>query len=98
MEDPTHNVHVDVTMQDGLAERKPKSTWTRLSRKDYGPGEKVSGEHHSVLGKRVITETVGNDYDMELEAQTGKRGKVESHEKGEDELSVSVVDHPCRKQ
>ena len=68
MKDPTHTVHVDVTMQDGLAERRPKGTWTRICRKDYGPGEKGSGEQLSVLGKWVLTETMGNDYDMEFEA------------------------------
>ena len=98
MEDPTHTGHVDVTMQDGLAERKPKGTWTRICKKDYGLGEKGSGEQPSVLGKRVLTEIVGSDYDMEFEAQTGKRGRAESHGKGEDEISARVVDHPCRTQ
>nr|POE94836.1 hypothetical protein CFP56_12691 [Quercus suber] len=67
MEDPTHTIHVDVPMQDRLIDRKPKGTWTRICRKDYGLGEKGSGEHHSVLGKQVIIETVGNDYDREFE-------------------------------
>ena len=39
MEDSTYTVHADVTMQDGLANRKPKGTWTRICRKDYGPVE-----------------------------------------------------------
>ena len=68
MKDPTHTIHVDVTMQDGLAECKPKVTRTRICRKDYGLGEKGSVEQLSVLGKWVLTETVSNDYDMEFEA------------------------------
>ena len=97
MKDPTHTVHVDVTMQDGLAEHMPKGTWTRICRKDYRHREKGSGEQLSVLGKRVLTEIVGNDYDMEFKAQTGKRGRAESHGKGEDKISARVLDHPCRR-
>ena len=80
-----------------MAERTPKGTWTRICRKDYGPREKGSGEQLSVLGKRVLTETMGNDYDMEFEAQTRKQGRAESHGKGEDEISARVLDHPCRR-
>ena len=98
MEDPTQTGHVDVTMQDGLAERKPKGTWTRIGRKNYGPGEKGNIEQISMLGKRVLTETVGNEYEMEFEAQTGKRGRAESYGKGEEEISARVADHPCRTQ
>ena len=98
MEDPTHTIHVDVTTQDGLANCKPKGMWTRFCRKDYGPGEKGSGEQHSMLGKRVLTDTVDIDYDMDLEAHTRKRGRAESHGKGEDEISARVADHPCQMQ
>ena len=98
IEDPTHTGHVDVTMQDGPAERKRKGTWTRSCRKDDGPGVKGSGEQHSILGKRVLTETMGSDYDIESEAQSGKRGRAESHGKGNEEISAGVVDHPCRAQ
>ena len=70
MKEPTHTVLMDVTMQDGLANRKPKGMRTRICRKDYGLGDKGSGEPLSVLEKRVLTDTVGNDYDMDLEAQT----------------------------
>ena len=97
-EDSTHTIHVDVTMQDWLAKPKPKTTWTRLRQKDHGPGEKESEEHHSVLGKWVLTETVGNNYNKVMEAQIRRKSKPELQDKCKDEISVRVVDHPCRKQ
>ena len=51
-----------------------------------------------MLGKRSATEPENRDSHMSYEAQNGKRSKTEADDNDDDQISVRVAGHPCRKQ
>ena len=51
-----------------------------------------------MLGKRSATEPENRDSHTRYEAQNGKRSKTEADDNDDDQISVRVAGHPCRKQ
>ena len=80
--------------QTGPMQFKPKITWTRMNRMDFG----LSGLTKSItlpgLGKRDAREREG----MQNEEQNAKRGRLSDEEKTKDDVSTGVESHPCREQ
>ena len=80
--------------QTGLLQLKPKSTWTRMNRMDFG----LSGLTKSItlpgLGKRDTREREG----LQNEEQIAKRGRLSDEEQTKDDVSAGVESHPCREQ
>ena len=80
--------------QTGPMQLKPKITWTRMNRMDFG----LSGLTKSItlpsLGKRDAREREG----MQNEEQNAKRGRLSDEEKTKDDVSAGVESHPCREQ
>ena len=80
---------------DGLKASKPKSSWTRFQRMDFGLGSLQQMLLPS-NGKRPMTvEFDGNQILKEDEGRV-KRGKLENGEAFVFERSAGVDDHPCR--
>ena len=73
---------------------KPKNTWTRMNRMDFG----LSGLTKSItlpgLGKRDVREKQG----MQIEEQTLKKGRLSTEEETKDDVSTGVESHSCREQ
>lgn len=84
-------------MHDGPYVPKPKSTWVRLNREAYGPGEKGSGQYQSVLRKSSATETENRGSHTDYDVQPGERGKMDTCDKEDEQISAGVAGHPCRK-
>ena len=80
--------------QTGPMQLKPKNTWTRMNRMDFG----LSGLTKSItlpgLGKRDVRERQG----MQIEEQTLKKGRLSTEEETKDDVSAGVESHPCREQ
>ena len=80
--------------QTGSLQPKPKITWTRMNRMDFG----LSGLTKSItlpsLGKRDTREREG----LQNEEQNAKRGRLSDEEKTKDDVSAGVESHPCREQ
>ena len=78
----------------GPSHLKPKSTWTRMNRMDFG----LSGFTKSItlpgLGKRDAREIQG----LQLEEQNLKKGRLCSEEEINNDVSAGVESHPCREQ
>ena len=77
---------------------RPKSTWVRINRMEYGSSLHEKPSNQTTLGKRgnmMSEESVmcGDD-----EVQNFKRGKMEAQASFDCQISAGVVDHPCRKQ
>ena len=68
--------------QTGPMQPKPKITWTRMNRMDFG----LSGLTKSItlpgLGKRDVRERQG----MQIEEQTAKKGRLSAEEKTKDDV------------
>ena len=80
--------------QTGPMHLKPKNTWTRMNRMDFG----LSGLTKSItlpgLGKRDVRERQG----MQIEEQTVKKGRLSAEEKTKDDVLARVESHPYREQ
>ena len=80
--------------QTGPMHLKPKNTWTRMNRMDFG----LSGLTKSItlpsLGNRDVHERQG----MQIEEQTLKKGRLNGEEETKDDVSAGVESHPCREQ
>ena len=77
---------------------RPKSTWVRINRMEYGSSLHEKPSNQTTLGKRgnmMSEESVmcGDD-----EMQIFKRGKMEAQASFDGQISAGVVDHPCQKQ
>ncbi|KAK9998160.1 hypothetical protein SO802_017763 [Lithocarpus litseifolius] len=76
---------------------KPKPTWTRINRMDFGLGGLARALTLPSVGKRdTCTNSSAQDEDYQ-----SKKGRVEdrSNVEGSDtEISAGVDSHPCRKQ
>ena len=96
LEENPGNLKVTCDMQGGLVSgpivSKPKSTWTRIVRMDFGLGNTLKAADVPVLGKRISTISMQRDGE---ETQRTKREKV-----GQDfnDISARVGNHPCREQ
>ena len=98
LEEVTTMDYMDTNMQGGPHVPKAKSTWVRLNREAYWPGEKDSGQNKPVLRKRSATEIENRGSHKSFDAQFRKRGKLDTCDKDEAEISAGVEGHPCRKQ
>ena len=80
--------------QIGPTHLKPKNTWTRMNRMDFG----LSGFTKSItlpsLGKRDAHEIQG----IQIEEQILKKGRLSTEEEIKDDVSARVESHPCREQ
>ena len=85
---------VDTT---GPSVSRPKTTWTRINRMDFGLGGLTKALTLPSLGKRD-TRTNSSDQDEDLQTKKGTvevRGSVEGSDA---KISAGVDSHPCRKQ
>ena len=100
LEENSGNLKVTCDMQGGHVSgpiaSKPKSTWTRIVRMDFGLGNTLKAADVPLLGKRISTHnTILPMQRDEEETQRTKREKV-----GQDfnDISARVGNHPCREQ
>ena len=86
---------VDKAMSSNL---KPKSTWTRINRMDFGLG----GLSRSLLlpthGKRSIESNLEEEQCQNIDIREAKRGKVGGGDDVENIISAGVESQPCRDQ
>ena len=75
---------------------RPKSTWTRINRMDFGLGGFTKNLVLPTLGKREASQIVTPNLDVSHAAPSLKKGKFD--EVNIDEISAGVESHPCRKQ
>ena len=75
---------------------RPKSTWTRINRMDFGLGGFTKNLVLPTLGKREAPQNVTPNLEVSHAAPSLKRGKFD--EVNIDEISAGVESHPCRKQ
>ena len=87
----TNQLYLD---EAGLPNFKPKSTWTRFNRMEFGLSGLARAITLPTLGKRDIRDDVGEQVD----GNERKRGKVVNAGGVSEDLSAGVVSHPCRKQ
>nr|POE85718.1 hypothetical protein CFP56_35836 [Quercus suber] len=78
----------------GLSNFKPKSTWTRFNRMEFGLGGLAHAITLSPLGKKDMRD----DVDEQVDGNEHKRGKVDNGGGFSEDLSARVDNHPCRKQ
>ncbi|KAL0009471.1 hypothetical protein SO802_010973 [Lithocarpus litseifolius] len=78
----------------GPSSVKPKSTWTRINRMDFGLGGLAKAFAMSGLGKRELS---GDDFEQD-EEQRNKRSKQDEVDGSFVDTSVRVDSHPCREQ
>ena len=73
---------------------KPKGSWTRMNRMDFGLGGVSKAIMLPGLGKRESREP----YEGQAKEQISKKGKWNSDDENNDRGSVRVESHPCREQ
>nr|POF27328.1 hypothetical protein CFP56_14446 [Quercus suber] len=81
-------------VQIGPSQLKPKSTWTRINRMDFGLGGFTNSITLPGLGKRDVREIQG----MQFEEQKLKKGRLSTKEDINNDGSAGVESHPCREQ
>ena len=82
---------------DGPNAIKPKSSWTRFQRMDFG----LKGLQKVLLlsnGKRPFPADFDGNQNIKGDEGRTKRGKLENEEASVFERSAGVDDHPCREQ
>nr|POF00459.1 hypothetical protein CFP56_43316 [Quercus suber] len=82
------------TDEVGLSTTRPKTTWTRINRMDFGLGGLTRAITLSSLGKRDVRETSSG----QVEDHEAKRGRVLDEEDNLVDISAGVDSHPCREQ
>ena len=82
----------------GLGLTKPKSTWTRINRMDFGFGEISKAFKLPTLGKRNSKLDAGEGTEADSETRVVKRGKEGQYDIDFDDISAGVEIHPCREQ
>ena len=82
---------------DGPNASKPKSSWTRFQRMDFGLGS-LQKVLLSSNGKRPLTIDFDGNQILKGDEGRTKRGKLENGEAFVFERSAGVDDHPCREQ
>ena len=83
-----------MTEEPGPSSVKPKNTWTRINRMDFGLGGLARAITLSILGKRELKDGEVRQY----EEQNTKRGKIVEEKGNIVDISASVDSHPCREQ
>ena len=78
----------------GLSNYKPKPTWTRFNRMEFGLGGLARAITLPTLGKRDTRDKVSEQGDE----NEHKRGKVINEGGSSEDLLARVDSHPCRKQ
>ena len=73
---------------------KPKGTWTRVKRMDFGLGGFSKAIMLPGLGKRESHEP----YERQADEQNYKKGKLNSDDESNDHGSAGVESHPCWEQ
>ena len=81
----------------GLNAMKPKSSWTRFNRMDFGLGGLQNVLLPSIGKRQCPSDLEGNQSSMEEKGRI-KRGKFENEEATIIERTARVDDHPCREQ
>ena len=91
-----HVPHTNQLSMDGagLSNFKPKSTWTRFNRMEFGLGGLACAITFPSLGKRDMRDDVGEQVDE----NEHKRGKVVNEGGVSEDLSTGVDSYPCQKQ
>ena len=82
---------------DGLNVSKPKSSWTRFQRMDFGLGSLQQMLVPS-NGKRPMPVDFDGNQILKGDEGRTKRGELENGEASMFERSAGVDDHPCREQ
>ena len=77
----------------GLSNYKPKPTWTRFNRMEFGLGGLARAITLPTLGKRDTRDEVSEQVDE----NEHKRRKVVNKDGSSKDLSAGVDNHPCRK-
>ena len=80
--------------EPGPSSLKPKNTWTRINRMDFGLGGLARAISLPVLGKRGLKDGEVGQY----KEQNTKRGKIVENEGNIFDISARVDSHPCREQ
>ena len=75
---------------DGFRLTKPKSTWTRINRMDFGLGEISRALKLPTLGKRNSRPEVGEGSEADYDKRVVKCGKGGQHDNDFDGISVGV--------
>ena len=88
-------VHVTGINQIGLQENKPRPTWTRLARMEFGPRGNDGDFIKPMLGKRGLHE-LEDDSNVGTESKEHKRGRRETEIQTSE--TAGVLEHPCRAQ
>ena len=91
-----HMPHNNQLVMDGvgLSNYKPKPTWTRFNRMEFGLGGLARAITLPTIGKRDMRDEVGEQVDE----NEHKRGKVVNECGSLEDLSAGVDSHPCQKQ
>lgn len=79
------------TDEFGPSTSKPKTTWTRINRMDFGLGGLARAITLPSLGKRDTRENISG----QNEEHETKRGRVLNEEGNFVDISVGVDSHPC---
>jgi len=82
--------------KDGPSSLKPKSTWTRFNRMDFGLGGLSKALQLPTCGKRSSESTREEEQHDNFDNREPKRGKVGDGDVVENIISVGVESHPCR--
>ena len=77
---------------------RPKPTWTRLNRMDYGPVVSSNNNLKSIVGKRGLEDFLYEDNSREAEPTYSKRSKGDKEDGKPDNTTAGMDDHPCREQ
>ena len=86
---------IDKPMDDfGPFTTRPKTTWTRISRMDFGLGGLARAITLPSLGKRDVRETSSG----QTKEHETKRGRVLNEEDNVVDISAGVDSHPCQEQ
>ncbi|KAK9993984.1 hypothetical protein SO802_023687 [Lithocarpus litseifolius] len=79
---------------NGLSLSRPKATWTRINRMDFGLGGLARALTLPSLGKRDTR----SDQDEDYQTKKGRMEGCSCREGCDVEISAGVDSHPCRKQ
>ena len=74
---------------------KPKITWTRINRRDFGLSGFSKAFNMPTLGKRTSQGELNARQTEDLDTVSTKRGKMDSDVGGSDEGLMGVLTHPC---
>lgn len=80
------------TDESGPSISKPKNTWTRINRMDFGLGDLARAITLPALGKKDLRDNAN----WQNEEQENKRGKVVNEEGSFVYISTGVDYHPCQ--